>query len=183
MLVQECEMSIVPLVRLQEWRERRQLTQTELARRAGVAPSTVARIELGVHRARHETALRLANALDVRFEQLLEWLTETEAIGSGQVSADEPTLRRAIGEGVLPSDFFLDDRIAVETWREGSEYVADAPDLGVHAFGQSEEEAVANLGAQVVERLRRLEELGDRLTPRMTAQRDRLRELLAVAYA
>jgi hypothetical protein len=91
--------------------------------------------------------------------------------------------RRKLIEGALLDGFVLHDRVAIDTWQEGTEYVADAPDLGVLAFGQSEDEAVANLRSQIVDQYRRLEDLGDRLTPRMAAQRDRLRHALAVVYA
>ena len=60
-------------LRLKEWRERRLLTQRELAERVGVTPGTINRIERGVHRPRLATVRRLAEALGVDPDDLVEW--------------------------------------------------------------------------------------------------------------
>jgi len=53
------------LSRLRELREKRLLTQAELAQRSGVAETTINRIEKGYHEPRFSTIRRLAQALDV----------------------------------------------------------------------------------------------------------------------
>lgn len=57
-------------VRLREWRQRRLLTQEELARKAGVGTVTIARIEGGAG-ARISTLRKLAEALEVTPDQLI----------------------------------------------------------------------------------------------------------------
>ena len=57
-------------VRLREWRQRRLLTQEELAEKAGVGVTTIVRIEAG-QSARISTLRKLAAALDVTPEQLM----------------------------------------------------------------------------------------------------------------
>ena len=57
-------------VRLREWRQRRLLTQEDLAKRAGVGVQTIIRIE-GGQGARISTLRKLAEALDVTADQLL----------------------------------------------------------------------------------------------------------------
>ena len=59
-----------PLPRLKEHRERRGLTQEELAKLADVSRPTIARLETTRDRAKPETARKLARALKVRPEDL-----------------------------------------------------------------------------------------------------------------
>lgn len=59
-------------IRLAEIRKRRLLTQRELAERAGMTEATINRIERGVHEPRISTVRRLAAALDVDPEELLD---------------------------------------------------------------------------------------------------------------
>jgi hypothetical protein len=110
-------------------------------------------------------------------------MSSLQAVDSDDRTANEPSQNSKLIDGALPDGFALHNPLAVDFWREGTEYVASAPSIGVHAFGQSEDEAVANLRAEIVALYRRLEELGDRLAPRMVTQRDRLRQALAVVYA
>ena len=56
---------------LREWRERRALSQTDLAARSGVAKVTISRLENGHAAARPSTIRRLCRALDVSPDQLL----------------------------------------------------------------------------------------------------------------
>ena len=56
--------------RLKELRERRVLTQSELAEKAGVRSATVTDIETGKHRPRPSTIRKLAKALSVGPEEL-----------------------------------------------------------------------------------------------------------------
>lgn len=58
--------------RLREWRKRRLLTQRELAKRVGMTVGTVNRIERGVHRPRLSTIRKLAEALDLDPDKLVE---------------------------------------------------------------------------------------------------------------
>ena len=57
-------------VRLRQWRQRRLLTQEELAEKASVGVATIARIEAG-QGARLSTLRKLAQALDVTADELL----------------------------------------------------------------------------------------------------------------
>jgi len=57
-------------VRLREWRQRRLLSQEELAKKADVGVTTIVRIEGGMG-ARLSTLRKLANALGVTADQLL----------------------------------------------------------------------------------------------------------------
>ena len=60
-------------LRLREWRERRLLTQRELAERIEVTVGTINRIERGVHRPRLGTIRKLAEALGVDPDELVVW--------------------------------------------------------------------------------------------------------------
>jgi transcriptional regulator with XRE-family HTH domain len=62
---------VPPLPHLREIRERRLLTQIELADKAGVGRTTIIRIEQGESNVRPRTIKRLARALRVRPEALL----------------------------------------------------------------------------------------------------------------
>lgn len=57
-------------VRLREWRQRRLLTQDELAKKSGVGTATIARIEAG-QGARLSTLRKLADALEITPDQML----------------------------------------------------------------------------------------------------------------
>jgi transcriptional regulator with XRE-family HTH domain len=58
-------------LRLKELRERRGLTQTELAKLSGVSRATIARYEAGEqHRPHSKTVRKLARALKARPEEL-----------------------------------------------------------------------------------------------------------------
>jgi transcriptional regulator with XRE-family HTH domain len=57
-------------VRLKEWRQRRLLTQDDLAKKSGVGSATIARIEAG-QGARLSTLRKLAEALEITADQLL----------------------------------------------------------------------------------------------------------------
>ncbi len=59
-----------PLPRLKEYRQRRGLTQEELAELADVSRPTVARLEAGNSKAKHETAKKLAKVLRAKPEDL-----------------------------------------------------------------------------------------------------------------
>lgn len=80
-------------------------------------------------------------------------------------------------EGGLAGGYVLRRPVSVTVWEEGAEIVVDAPDLDLHAFGDDTDAAVMHLRARIVAHLERLEELGERLAPRLRDQRQRLRDL------
>ncbi len=58
------------MLHLRAWRERRALTQKELADKAGVTQLSITRIETGQQNARPTTVRKLAKALRIKPEQL-----------------------------------------------------------------------------------------------------------------
>ena len=60
-------------LKLREVRERLFVTQAELAERTGLTVSTVSRLENGLQRPRISTVRKLADALGVEPETLVEW--------------------------------------------------------------------------------------------------------------
>ncbi len=62
-------------------RHRRFMTQAELAEKAGMTESTVNRLEQGVQAPRISTVRKLAKALDVKPEELIEWASGDDAPG------------------------------------------------------------------------------------------------------
>ena len=60
------------LTRLREWRRKRTLTQQQLADKAGLARATLSNIERGQDEPHTSTIRRLADALHVRPEQLMD---------------------------------------------------------------------------------------------------------------
>lgn len=63
---------MVRLVRLREWRERRAMTQKELAVAAQVTQATVSRLEQFQHDPTPRTVRKLARALNVDPQELME---------------------------------------------------------------------------------------------------------------
>jgi transcriptional regulator with XRE-family HTH domain len=59
-------------VRLAECRQRRRMSQAELAAAAGVAPSTIYKLEKGLHRPQNRVARRIAAALQVEPDEIDE---------------------------------------------------------------------------------------------------------------
>ena len=64
--------SVVKLPRLRWWRERRALSQQELAERAGITRAALSRIETGLSEPHPRTVRKLAEALGVGPEDLME---------------------------------------------------------------------------------------------------------------
>ena len=60
-------------LKLREIRERRFLTQQALADMIGTTKANISRLEKGDQRPRPSTVLRLAEALGVKPEELVEW--------------------------------------------------------------------------------------------------------------
>lgn len=101
--------------RLKEWRERRALTQTELAGAAGVAQENVSRMERGIRGCRPSTARRLAVALDIDVEELV---VSSEEAGGGPKAIAPALIKRSLKErGVETARALLMDE---ETYLEGS---------------------------------------------------------------
>ena len=61
------------LSELREARERAALTQAELSLRSGVTVSTISHLENGTQAARISTVRKLATALDVPADTLIDW--------------------------------------------------------------------------------------------------------------
>lgn len=59
--------------RLRQVRERLLVTQAELSERAGITESTLSRIENGLQRPRISTLRKIAEALGVSSEELIDW--------------------------------------------------------------------------------------------------------------
>ena len=57
---------------LREWRELRNMTQFELSVKSGVSVSSISTAELGKHTLSIKNAVKVANALDVRLDDV-EW--------------------------------------------------------------------------------------------------------------
>ncbi|MDP9358350.1 MAG: helix-turn-helix domain-containing protein [Chloroflexota bacterium] len=58
-------------LKLREWRERRLLTQRELAEKVGMSVGQINRIERGIHEPRFSTIRKLAEALEVEPDELV----------------------------------------------------------------------------------------------------------------
>jgi hypothetical protein len=85
--------------------------------------------------------------------------------------------------GELSGGFLLRQPLKVAVWQEGEEYVADAIEFGVHSFGPDASAAVEALREDLITHWQRLIQLGSGLSPRLSAERDRLSDLLAAAHA
>ena len=82
-------------------------------------------------------------------------------------------------QGELPGGYYLANALQVRVWIEGAEFVAEQPQLRVHAFGQDQIAAILNLREQLVRQLERLNAAGDKVGPRLTRDRDWLRKLIS----
>ena len=58
---------------MREARERALLTQEALSEKSGVTISTISRLENGLQAARISTIGRLANAMNIQAEDLIDW--------------------------------------------------------------------------------------------------------------
>ena len=74
-------------LRLKEWRERRLLTQRELAAKVGMSAGQVNRIERGIHQPRLSTIRKLAEALGVTPDELAIWDSSVSAPDSDRRSS------------------------------------------------------------------------------------------------
>lgn len=81
------------MLRLKDARRQRGLSQHALAARAGVGYSTVLRAERGTHKTRPYIARRLAAALDLRPEEVVELQAVTAITVRSQTRRVSPQLR------------------------------------------------------------------------------------------
>ena len=109
---------MVKLTRLKDVRQRKALTQQQLADRAGVNRVTIARIEGGKDEPFPTTVRKVADALGVEPEDLLDPPTERTANGP----ASTP------GNGTA-TDISIDARIAVADEENVHRLLRSAPDL------------------------------------------------------
>ncbi len=85
--------------------------------------------------------------------------------------------------GRLERGYWLREPIRVQVRLEGAEFLADVPELGLHAFGESPVQAILDLRAELVEQLTLLEEMGAKVAPRLARQREKLRSWVIPADA
>lgn len=81
-------------------------------------------------------------------------------------------------EGELERGYVLLRPLPVHVWKEADEFVAEQEDFRVHAFGATRPQAIANLKAALVDHLTELIEMGERLSPQLKRDRDRLMTLI-----
>jgi transcriptional regulator with XRE-family HTH domain len=99
---------MVKLTRLKDVRQRKALTQQQLAEKAGVNRVTIARIEGGKDEPFPTTLRKVADALGVEPEDLLEPVAET--VSNGPANASGPAGAPVNGAAALPP---LDARITI----------------------------------------------------------------------
>ncbi len=84
---------------LRQWRQRRRLTQRELARLAGVTRQTISGLESGLYGPGVEVGLRLARALRCRVDDLFTLADEPiEAAVAGRAPSPKERVRVALAE-------------------------------------------------------------------------------------
>ncbi len=76
-------------LKLRQWRERRLLSQRELAEKVGMSTGQINRIENGIHQPRFSTIRKLAVALNVLPEELVVW--EEQGWPQVEGSREEPS--------------------------------------------------------------------------------------------
>ena len=93
-------------------------------------------------------------------------------------AVDTPTESWRLIIGVLANGYRLTAPLRVQVWQEDGEYVAAAPDVDIHAFGGSAEEASAHLCDRIVAQRTRLLGMRGRLGPAMSQLADTLESLI-----
>jgi transcriptional regulator with XRE-family HTH domain len=106
---------MVKLTRLKEVRQRKALTQQQLAEKAGVNRVTIARIEGGKDEPFPTTLRKVADALGVEPAELLEPVSDTRPTGPAS--------------GPIAADIAFDERIAVLDEPEVHRLLQTHPDL------------------------------------------------------
>ena len=74
-------------LRLREFRERRFLTQQDLADKIGTTKANISLLESGSQQPRPSTIKRLAEALGVEPDELVDWAAVTERDEAGKAAA------------------------------------------------------------------------------------------------
>jgi hypothetical protein len=97
--------------------------------------------------------------------------------------AGEPYVEVLHLDGDLPEGFKLSGPIRIEVWIENDEYVADAVDLDLHAFGTTRDEALEHVRSLIVEQHQRLGTLRGHLSPLMQKQAARLAAIVLPRHA
>ena len=105
-------------------------------------------------------------------------MPSSELAGQRDAGAAEPLAEVLEIDGQLSDRFQLARAVRVELWIEHDEFVADAVDLNLHAFGATRAEALSSLRLHIVEQRERLISRRDRLSPRMALQADQLEALV-----
>lgn len=100
---------------------------------------------------------------------------ESSGFGLTGVSSYEELYRI---QGNLGAGLYLQYQLPVRVWIEGAEFVAEQKGLRLHAFGDSQTEAILNLREEIADHYQRLEQRGDRLSPALKKDRAILRKLL-----
>ena len=113
--------------------------------------------------------------------------TAAPGVEPAQQGATYPSIRQVperfqIGGGMW-SGRTLARYVLALVWIEGQEFVAEQPDLRVHAFGNDRVEALLNLGEALVEQLQLLEEMGEKISAPLAREREYLRGLLVNAQS
>ena len=106
------------LTRLKDVRQRKALTQRQLAERAGVNRVTIARIETGKDEPFPTTVRKVADALGVEPEELLDPVAESAVNGPSTVPANGPATHLS-----------LDERITVVDEEDVRRLLSSEPDL------------------------------------------------------
>ena len=106
----------------------------------------------------------------------------TISFGSvGTATAEAPTAafeKRYYIQGQLPNGYYLGGALPVRVWIEGSDFVAEQPQLRLHAYGQDQVDAMLQLGERLVRQLERLNAAAEKISPRLARDRDWLRQLI-----
>jgi hypothetical protein len=96
---------------------------------------------------------------------------------------EEPQVEVLDIEGELSGELCLSRPVRIEVWQEGGDFIADAAEFNVHAFGTTRDEAVANLRDEIVEQRQRLLTLRDRLSPSMRRDAQLLEAAILLRHA
>ncbi|MGH2616096.1 MAG: hypothetical protein ACRDJC_12710 [Thermomicrobiales bacterium] len=100
-----------------------------------------------------------------------------------ETPAGEPLVEILHIDGNLPGDFRLSRPLRIEVWIENDEFVADAADLDLHAFGATRQEALENVRSLIVEQRQRIDALRGHLSPLMQMQAVRLAAIVLPRHA
>ncbi len=165
------------LSRLKEWRERRAMTQTDLAEMAGVSQDGVSKIERGVRGCHPNTAKRLSAALGVPVGELV---APPEVVAGSPKDLTPRLLKRSLDEAGLTTTWALTDH--EDLLAEGARLTRDElrermiPEMRAEQRVLRREAANPDLPLEVRDYVREMdEELGLRMMELLTEARRRER--------